>query len=294
VSVMDPVAVFDNADAMRSWSAHVHRSGQLVALVPTMGALHSGHLALIAKARQHADLVVVSIFVNPLQFGEQNDFAHYPRPIDDDLEACAHAGVDAVYAPTAATMYPDGFETRVVAGALADLMEGASRPGHFDGVVTVVTKLFTAVRPDVAMFGEKDYQQLTIVRRLVADLDLGVAVIAAPTVREGDGLAMSSRNRRLDARQRCAARCVPAAIDAAVRHAASSGSTLNGVVDAAVDVIESESMAALDYVAIFDADTLQPVEALDDDRRRVGQVRIALAVRIGDVRLIDNRDLFAR
>ena len=292
--MMDPVAVFDNADAMRSWSAHVHRSGQLVALVPTMGALHSGHLALIAKARQHADLVVVSIFVNPLQFGEQNDFAHYPRPIDDDLEACAHAGVDAVYAPTAATMYPDGFETRVVAGALADLMEGASRPGHFDGVVTVVTKLFTAVRPDVAMFGEKDYQQLTIVRRLVADLDLGVAVIAAPTVREGDGLAMSSRNRRLDARQRCAARCVPAAIDAAVRHAAKSGATLNGVVDAAVDVIESESMAALDYVAIFDADTLQPVEALDDDRRRAGQVRIALAVRIGDVRLIDNRDLFAR
>ncbi len=159
-------------------------AGETIALVPTMGALHRGHLALIEHARTVADRVVVSIFVNPLQFDRPDDFEHYPRPIDADVAVCADNGVDAVYAPTAAVMYPAGFQTTVRIGALARVMEGASRPGHFDGVATVVTKLFTAVRPEMAVFGEKDFQQLAIVRRLSADLDLGVEVIGRPTVRE--------------------------------------------------------------------------------------------------------------
>ncbi|MGB0114230.1 MAG: pantoate--beta-alanine ligase [Ilumatobacteraceae bacterium] len=290
--VFDPV--FDTPTAVRSWSDAAHRTGLTVALVPTMGALHRGHVALIEHARTLADRVVVSIFVNPLQFGEQNDFDHYPRPIADDLAECRRAGVDAVYAPTAAAMYPPGFETRVVAGSLGASMEGAARPGHFDGVVTVVTKLFAATRPDVGVFGQKDFQQLAIIRRLAADLDLGVQVIGAPTVREPDGLALSSRNRRLDTAHRAAAACVPRAIAAAVERAATHGARVDDVIAAATEVLRSEPLATLDYVSVFDADTLEIVEALTEDRRRNGRTRIALAARFGEVRLIDNDDLFRR
>lgn len=287
--------LIDTPPSMRRWSADAGRSGRSIALVPTMGALHDGHLALVETAHRHADVVVVSIFVNPLQFGERADFDHYPRPIDDDLAACRSAGVDAVYAPTAAVMYPPGFETRVRAGALAEVMEGASRPGHFDGVVTVVTKLFAAVRPAIAVFGEKDYQQLAIVRRLSADLDLGVEIVGCPTVREPDGLALSSRNRRLDAGERAAARCIPVALAAAVQAAAAARGddpVVGRVVDAAAAVVRSEPLAELDYVTVFDASSLEPIERLDDARRRPGTTRVAIAARVGPVRLIDNVDLF--
>lgn len=279
---------------MQEWSVTTARAGHTIALVPTMGALHDGHLALVDAARRRADVVVVSIFVNPLQFGEQADFDHYPRPIDDDLSMCARAGVHAVYAPTAAAMYPPGFDTTVRAGALALVMEGASRPGHFDGVVTVVTKLFTAVRPDMAMFGEKDFQQLAIIRRLAADLDLGVEIVPCPTVRETDGLALSSRNRRLAPPERAAARCIPAALQAAIAVARSGEDDVDAITAAAAAVVAAEPLATLDYVAVFDADTLEPLATIDDAHRRPGATRIAIAAHVDPVRLIDNADLFTQ
>lgn len=284
----------DSPAGARAWSDSIRATGHTIALVPTMGALHRGHLGLIDAAARLADQVIVSIFVNPLQFGERGDFEHYPRPLDDDLRACNEAGVDAVYAPTAAVMYPDDFSTTVHVARLSELMEGASRPGHFDGVTTVVTKLFAAVRPDVAVFGEKDYQQLAIVRRLVRDLDLGVDIVGHPIVREEDGLAMSSRNRRLTDDQRRAATCVPAAISAATDRAQSAGAQVGDVVDAARTMIERQPLATLDHVAVFDAATLCPLGRFDEHHRRPGATRVAIAVRFGDVRLIDNADLFVR
>jgi pantoate--beta-alanine ligase len=257
-----------------------------------MGALHGGHHELIATAAAHADRVIVSIFVNPLQFGEHGDFEHYPRPLDDDLRACDDAGAAVVYVPSAAAMYAPDFSTSVRVSGLSELMEGASRPGHFEGVATVVAKLFAATRPDIAVFGEKDYQQLAIVRRLSRDLDLGVQIVGHPTVRHDDGLAMSSRNRRLTPTQRRAATCVPTAIRAAVEHARSAGSLVADVVGAARAVIDAEPLAELDYISVFDSDSLCPLDHLDDDQRRPGASRVAIAARFGDVRLIDNADLF--
>jgi pantoate--beta-alanine ligase len=278
---------------MRAWSDAARASGGTIALVPTMGALHRGHLELIEAAGQQGDHVVVSIFVNPLQFGEASDFRNYPRPIDDDLRACEAAGVDVVYVPTPDAMYPDGFATKVHVAGLTDTMEGASRPGHFDGVTTVVTKLFTAVRPDLAMFGEKDFQQLAIVRRLAADLDLGVRVVGHRTVREPDGLAMSSRNRRLSDVERDAATCVPLALRAGQDAAKEAGSSVHDVIDASTRVIAAQPLADLDYIALVDARSLHHVDRLTVEHRRAGQVRLAIAARFGDIRLIDNIDPFA-
>lgn len=277
--------IFTEPAAMRDWSADRRRQGHSVGFVPTMGALHDGHLALVDEARAHADAVAVSIFVNPLQFDQRGDFDAYPRPIDDDVDRCRAAGVEAVYAPTAAVMYPPGFDTRVVPGRLADRLEGSARPGHFDGVVTVVTKLFGAVRPEVAAFGEKDFQQLAVVRRLVADLDLGVRIVSVPTVREPDGLALSSRNRRLDEQQRLAARCLPRALAAvadAIRRGVDDARTALGAGFAA---IAAEPSAVLEYLELVDATTFEPAQRL-----RPGPVRLVAAVRIGDIRLIDNVD----
>jgi pantoate--beta-alanine ligase len=217
------VDILTTPSDMHAWSDRLRAAGARIGFVPTMGALHEGHLALITEARRHADTVVVSIFVNPLQFNARADFEHYPRPIDDDLTQCEAAGADAVYAPTAAAMYPDGFQTHVEPGALADQLEGAHRPGHFRGVTTVVAKLFSAVRPQVAVFGQKDAQQLAIIERMVLDLDLGIDIVAFPTVRESDGLAMSSRNRRLDPADRQAAACLSRGLEAGRRRAAAGG-----------------------------------------------------------------------
>jgi pantoate--beta-alanine ligase len=284
--------VFDNPAAVRAWSDATRSAGRTVALVPTMGALHRGHLELVRAARRLADAVIVSIFVNPLQFGEQGDFDHYPRPLDDDLRACDAAGVDVAFVPTAASMYPDGFATTVRVSGLTDAMEGAARPGHFDGVTTVVTKLLAATRPQVAVFGEKDYQQLAVVRRLAADLDLGVDIVEQPTVREGDGLALSSRNRRLDDAQRRAAVCVPRALAAGRDAARSAHSSVADVIAAAARAIDDEPLADLDYAAVFDAANLRPIDRFADEHRQPGRVRVAVAARFGDVRLIDNADLF--
>jgi len=283
--------VIDTPAGVRAWSDATHAAGDTVALVPTMGALHRGHLELIDAASRLADEAIVSIFVNPLQFGEQGDFERYPRPLDDDLRACRAAGVGVVYVPTAAAMYPDGFATSVHVVGLTDPMEGATRPGHFDGVTTVVTKLFGATRPDVAVFGEKDYQQLSVVRRLTADLDFGIDIVAHPTVREPDGLALSSRNRRLDGAQRRAATCIPTAISAALEFA-TSGADASDVIVAATQFIVAEPLATLEYVTVFDGATLRPIDRFEDEHRQPGRVRIAIAARFGDVHLIDNADLF--
>jgi pantoate--beta-alanine ligase len=284
--------VIDRPADLQRWSEAQRREGHTIALVPTMGALHHGHLALIDAARDRADRVVVSVFVNPLQFGEHADFEHYPRPIDDDIAECARAGVDVVYAPTAATMYPTTFATTVHVAGVTDPMEGGARPGHFDGVATVVAKLFAACRPHVAVFGEKDYQQLIVLRTMAADLDLGVDVVGHRTVREPDGLAMSSRNQRLSVAERAAAVCIPTAIAAATIAASSEHSTPIEVADAAARVIADEPLATLDYVTVFDSESLAPLDSFDRSHRRVGRARIAVAARLGDVRLIDNADLF--
>ena len=269
-------------DAVRAWSASRRAGGRTIGFVPTMGALHDGHLSLVEIARQRCDCVVVSIFVNPLQFDRPADFDAYPRPIDDDVARCAEIGVDAVYAPTAAAMYPAGFETHVEPGPLADVMEGAARPGHFRGVTTVVAKLFGAVRPDVGVFGEKDFQQLAIIRRMTADLDLGIEIVGAPIVREPDGLAMSSRNLRLSPADRAAAACIPRAHDALGGAAARDGDVAE-LAAAARTVIDAEPRAKLEYVAVIDPATLAPLDRLD------GPARAAIAVWLGDIRLIDNR-----
>ena len=283
--------IFTTPAAMQAWSSRQRAAGHRIGFVPTMGALHDGHRALIDDAALRADLVVVSIFVNPLQFNEAADFDGYPRPIDDDVAACAQAGVAAVFAPTAAAMYPPGFQTRVVPGPLGDVMEGPNRPGHFEGVVTVVAKLFAAVRPDVAVFGQKDYQQLRIITQMAADLDLSIDVVGHPIVRDPDGLAKSSRNVRLTTEQRAAAVAVPRSLDAAVA-AAANASSAHDVVAAATQVIAAEPLASLEYVTVFDAIDLTEIEDLSTADRTPGNVRIATAVWYGDVRLIDNRDLF--
>jgi pantoate--beta-alanine ligase len=279
---MSTPAVHITPATMRSWSRQQRAGGRRVGLVPTMGALHQGHIALIDEAHRLADAVVVSIFVNPLQFNRTDDFDTYPRPIESDLAMCAAGGVDAVYAPTAATMYPPGFQTHVEPGTLADPLEGAGRPGHFRGVTTVVSKLFGAVQPDVAVFGQKDAQQLAVIRRMVADLDMGIEIAALPTVREPDGLALSSRNRRLGPEARGAATCIVhglRAADAAWRHGQRDSSSLQAI---ALGPIEAEPMARIEYVDVVDPDTLIAREG--DDRPAL----IVAAVWFDDVRLIDN------
>jgi pantoate--beta-alanine ligase len=272
---------------MRAWSNAHHLAGRRLALVPTMGALHEGHLALIDEARRHADVVVVSIFVNPLQFDRPDDFAGYPRPIDDDLARCLTHAVDAVYAPVAATMYPVGFETHVEPGPLGDVLEGAHRPGHFRGVTTVVAKLFHAALPHVAVFGEKDFQQLAIIRRMNDDLDMGIEIVGLPTVREPDGLALSSRNRRLSPAHRAAAGCVPRMLDTLV-HLYRGGEVDTAVLaEAGWDVVRTEPLARLEHLVIVDARTLRAVTVADQHSVAV------TAVWFDDIRLIDNRRLAA-
>ena len=269
-------------DEMRAWTRARRSEGRRIVAVPTMGALHAGHLALIERARLCGDLVVVTIFVNPLQFNVRDDFDTYPRPIDDDVEACRAAGVDAVYAPTGTTMYPPGFQTHVEPGPLADSLEGASRPGHFRGVTTVVAKLFGAVEPDVAIFGQKDFQQLAIVRRMVVDLDIGVTIVGVPTVREPDGLAISSRNQRLAAPDRRAAVCLIEALRI-VEDAVSSGEHDTSRLESlARDRVAAEPRADLEYVRIVDPETLVAVDVVE------APAVVLIAARFGDVRLIDN------
>jgi len=253
-----------------------------IALVPTMGYLHEGHASLMVEARKRAQTVVASIFVNPTQFGVNEDLDSYPRDLEHDKRIAAQAGVDVIFAPTAADMYPAGYQSYVNLEELTTHLCGASRPGHFRGVTTVVTKLFNIVAPKVALFGKKDFQQLAVIRRMVRDLNMEVEIVGMPIVREADGLAMSSRNARLDPGQRQSALCLSRAI-AAARSAFRGGEhSVAALRERALAVIGAESAAELDYLEFRDPDSLVPLEKADE------RTLLALAVRIGAVRLIDN------
>ena len=275
---MDIVAQPDAlASSARLWQS----AGEKVGIVPTMGALHIGHASLIEAARSVADRVVVSIFVNPIQFDDRRDFEAYPDTFDDDLAMCRSLGVDVVYRPTAETMYPSGFATSVRVAGLTDRWEGADRPGHFDGVTTVVTKLFTASRADLAFFGRKDFQQATVVRRMARDLDLPVDVRVCPTVRDSDGLALSSRNRRLSPFARRRAVAIPAALELVRVEFGRGRRDVEGLRRSAVELLEKSDLV-LHYLAIVDPDSLEPVETA-----RPGDV-VLIAATCDGVRLIDN------
>jgi pantoate--beta-alanine ligase len=272
-------AVHSNAE-MRAAVADARAAGRSVGLVPTMGAFHGGHHALMRAARERSDLVVVSLFVNPAQFDEQSDLAAYPRDEARDAEEAAELGVDVLYAPPVEEVYPPGFATTVRVDGLGDVLEGASRgAGHFAGVCTVVAKLLNVVTPDVAFFGQKDAQQVAVLRRMVRDLDLPVTLEVVPTVREADGLAMSSRNRRLAADERDRALALSRALQAAERAVAAGERDA-----AAVERTARRAMGSLEpeYLALVDPDSFSPVQQVN------GRVLVAVAARVGGTRLIDN------
>jgi pantoate--beta-alanine ligase len=267
---------------MQAWADGVRLNGERIGLVPTMGYLHEGHISLVEVARRHAQRCVASIFVNPLQFGANEDLARYPRDLERDRSMLQQAGVDVLFHPDAAAMYPARFQTEVTVRDVTQRLCGAARPGHFRGVTTVVAKLFNAVKPHVAVFGMKDFQQCVTVRRMVRDLDFDVEVLAAPIVREADGVAMSSRNAYLSHDERTAAVCLVRSLKAAgelLRNGERRGAA---VLDAVRTIIGAEPLARIDYVELVDPETLQPVETVD------GPALLALAVFIGRTRLIDN------
>lgn len=274
--------IIRSVPVMTAWSLWLRREGVGVGMVPTMGALHEGHRSLIRKARLSCEALVVSLFVNPSQFGPGEDYARYPRMFKDDAALCRREGVDVLFAPTAAAMYPTGFETRAAVGAVAQRWEGAVRPGHFDGVATVVAKLFSIVRPDRAYFGQKDFQQSVIVQRMVEDLNLGVEILVCPTVREADGLAMSSRNQYLTRAQRQVAPVLHEALQAG-RTAILRGIRFGAQVSRAMQrVVEQEPGVRVDYLACCDPQTLEPLPRITKTAVLLG------AIRLGRVRLIDN------
>lgn len=273
--VSDPARMLQLAEEAR-------REGKSIGLVPTMGALHEGHLSLVRRCRTENELAVMTLFVNPIQFDRRDDLARYPRDPDRDTALAQTAGADLIYAPAAEAMYPPGYATYVTVEGLTDRWEGATRPGHFRGVATVCTKLFAACRPHRAYFGQKDYQQALAIRRLVADLNLGLEIVVLPTVREADGLALSSRNALLTREERRQAPVLSQALFAA-QSAVWSGErdaeTLRAGIEATIRTAES---AVVDYVAVCDRDTLEPLV-------RIGRRAVALvAARFGSVRLIDN------
>lgn len=270
------------AAELRGFVEAAQRQGKSVGFVPTMGALHEGHASLIRLARDATDFVVVSIFVNPTQFGPHEDLARYPRPLAADLALCAKCGADVAFTPSVETIYPPGARSFVEVAGLQDVLEGAARPGHFRGVATVVLTLFNLVQPDVAWFGQKDAQQVRIVRQMVRDLHVPVEVRIGPTVREPDGLALSSRNQYLDATQRRHAVVLVQALEAARSRIAAGERDAAALQRAMVDRVAGTPGAVLDYAAVVNADTLQPVERLS------GATLLALAVRFGSTRLIDN------
>ncbi|WP_232333700.1 pantoate--beta-alanine ligase [Agromyces laixinhei] len=279
-SVFD-IRVVPTIAELRERLAERRAAGASVALVPTMGALHAGHLALVARARELADVVVVSIFVNPLQFGPGEDLDRYPRTLEADVSALAGLGVAFVFTPSVAEMYPNGpTGTTLSAGEVGSLYEGASRPGHFDGMLTVVGKLLNIVRPDVAVFGQKDAQQIFLVRRMVEDLDVPTAIDAVPTVREADGLALSSRNRFLDPGQRAAALTLIEALRAAD---AAAPEGLAEVLAEGAAAFGDHDEVTLDYLVVVDPETFLPVA---DGAR--GPAVVLVAARVGATRLIDN------
>ena len=271
--------------AIRAWARERRASGQKIGFVPTMGALHEGHASLIRAAKRATDAVAVSIFVNPLQFGPREDLIQYPRPVAEDVRLCRRQGVDVVFLPHVREIYPESFQTRVRVKKLTERYEGQSRPGHFEGVTTVLAKLFHLIGPDRAFFGGKDYQQALVVKQMVRDLDLPVEIVVGPTVRETDGLALSSRNRFLSSPERKAAGALFKALTAARDLLRTGERSAKKVRDTMIRRVSDESLARLEYAAVADAVTL------DELRVVKGRAVLLLAVWIGKTRLIDNMEI---
>lgn len=273
--------IFLDLSQLKAGIAALRASGRRIALVPTMGALHAGHMALVEEAQARADHVVVSIFVNPLQFGQNEDFSAYPRREAADTAMLEAAGAAILWTPQVSLMYPDGFASNIHVAGLSEGLDGAWRPGHFDGVATVVAKLFNQVRPDVACFGEKDYQQLAVIRRMVTDLDLGIEIVGVPTQRDVDGLALSSRNAYLDSDQRACAVALPEALVMTGEAILSGGDVAAALLRAEQHLLE-RGFNSVDYFVLCDAERLTPLARLDRP------ARLLVAARIGGTRLIDN------
>jgi pantoate--beta-alanine ligase len=268
-------------ETLRREIAALRDGGGAVAFVPTMGALHAGHMALVAEARRRGRHVVASIFVNPTQFGPGEDLSSYPRREASDARLLEEEGCAILWVPDAATMYPQGHATTVTVGGVSEGLDGDARPGHFAGVATVVLKLFNQVRPDLALFGEKDYQQLAVIRAMVRDLDLTIEIVGVPTQRDADGVALSSRNAYLTDEERQAARALPRALGEAAG-AIQSGGDVSAALAAAREKLARAGFGPIDYVELRDADSLRPMAVLD------APARLLAAAKIGQTRLIDN------
>jgi pantoate--beta-alanine ligase len=268
-------------EALRAAVKTLKEGGKSLAFVPTMGALHAGHIQLVTEAARCADAVAASIFVNPMQFGEHEDLDRYPRQEEADAALLSEAGCDLLWLPTAGQIYPDGFATRISVAGVSERWEGEARPGHFDGVATVVAKLLVAVAPHVALFGEKDFQQLAVIRLMVGDLGLPVEIVAVPTVRDADGLALSSRNAYLTADERQRALALPNALNEAAARI-TAGEPVGSILAAAKQALVDAGFLKIDYFALVDAGTLEPLA------KPSGEMRLIAAAAIGRTRLIDN------
>jgi len=279
---MASMKIIKNIRQMQTWTERQRRRGATIGFVPTMGALHEGHRSLMRGARKRSDAVVVSIFVNPAQFGPNEDYARYPRDAKGDAALCRRENVDVLFMPTADTIYPERHDTKILVGRVGEVLEGVFRPGHFSGVATVVAKLFQMIRPDIAFFGQKDYQQTVVIKQLVRDLNFPVKIVAYPTVREPDGLAMSSRNRYLSPEERKTSRVLFEALRKGRERIQQGEREAAAVREAMAFLIQKQSLARIDYVAVVHPDTLKEVVEIEEP------VVLLLAVRIGKTRLIDN------
>ncbi len=281
--------IINRRQRMASLARKLRRENKTIGFVPTMGALHEGHLSLIKEARQMSDIVIVSIFVNPTQFNEQSDYDKYPRKLTNDAAILSDFQVDYIFAPDAEEIYGENFSTFVYVENLTETLEGASRPGHFRGVATVVTILFNTIRPDFAFFGQKDAQQIAVVKRLTRDLGFDTEIVSMPIVREESGLAMSSRNARLSDEERHKASIIYQALGEAKQAVRDGERNALKITEIVIQIIETEPLAKIDYVAVVDTETLEPVEKITEN-----EVLLAVAVHFGDVRLIDNTILNKR
>jgi pantoate--beta-alanine ligase len=276
------ITVIETIEEMQAYSARARRDGKRIALVPTMGALHEGHLTLMREAKQRADLVVASIFVNPTQFGPHEDFSNYPREKESDCQKAKNAGVDAIFYPAPTEMYPDGYATYIHVEGITAKLCGLTRPGHFKGVATVVAKLLNIVKPDIAVFGQKDAQQVLVLKRMVQDLNMDVKIAVLPIQRHDDGLALSSRNQYLSADERKAALVLSRSLNLAKQAVENGMRDIAQLQDKVRAEIVSEPLANIDYIEIYSYPALQEIKVLN------GSALLALAVKIGQTRLIDN------